>query len=338
MRSAFVNYDQAHNAYTAECFQDPEELHAASVTYEKELRKKQEFIERVGNWMQNAQIEELSEIQPSDSVSQNGSSFVAKGSHRSSGSSSSRLSVKIKVAKAEKAVAQLKLHQLKKKIELQQKRDAVQREQELLGAENEVERATLKAHNLEEEDELEEFSVPSQPREDGLSVTTEKSPAPSSVFDKPPPLAVSAKKEKISTVTLDARVTLNPVTPEWSGKPYGSECITSSRNEVSPPGGNLQQLLQQQQQMIQIQQQTFQSMASTIRQGFALPKPELNKFDGNPLEFWNFIRSFETNIEKNASDESEKLSFLLQYCTGAARNAIKSCVSIAGSCTWIPNC
>ena len=80
--------------------------------------------------------------------------------------------------------------------------------------------------------------------------------------------------------------------------------------------------------MIQLQQQTFQSVASTIRQGFALPKPELSKFDGNPLEFWNFIRSFEGNIEKNASDESEKLSFLLQYCTGAARNAIKSCVSM----------
>ena len=118
LESAFVHYDQAHNAYTAECFQDPEELHAASVAYEKEFLKKQEFIERVGNWMQNAQIEELSEIQPSDSVSQNGSSFVTKGSHRSSGSSSSRLSVKIKVAKAEKAVAQLKLQQLEKKIEL----------------------------------------------------------------------------------------------------------------------------------------------------------------------------------------------------------------------------
>ena len=62
----------------------------------------------------------------------------------------------------------------------------------------------------------------------------------------------------ISTVTPDARVTLNPVAPEWSGKPYGNECITSSRKEVSPPEGNLQQLLQQQQQMIQIQQQTYQ--------------------------------------------------------------------------------
>ncbi|XP_068704044.1 uncharacterized protein [Montipora foliosa] len=84
--------------------------------------------------------------------------------------------------------------------------------------------------------------------------------------------------------------------------------------------------------MIQFQRQTFQSVASTIRQGFALPKPELSKFDGDPLEFWNFIRSIESNIEKNASDESEKLAFLPQYCTGAARNAIKSCVSMDPAC------
>ncbi|XP_078344113.1 uncharacterized protein LOC144629778 [Oculina patagonica] len=69
-------------------------------------------------------------------------------------------------------------------------------------------------------------------------------------------------------------------------------------------------------------------MASTIRQGFALPKPELNKFNSNPLEFWSFIRSFDNNIEKNSTDEGEKMTFLLQYCTGAARDAIKSCVTM----------
>ena len=86
--------------------------------------------------MNNAQIDELSsELQPNDSIT----SLSLKRSHRSSSSSSSRMSVKIKVAKAEKAIAQLKLHQLKKTLELKQKRDAMQREQELLDAENEVE-------------------------------------------------------------------------------------------------------------------------------------------------------------------------------------------------------
>ena len=39
------------------------------------------------------------------------------------------------------------------------------------------------------------------------------------------------------------------------------------------------------------------NLAATIRQGFVLPKPELSKFDGNPLQYWSFIRSFENNSE-----------------------------------------
>ena len=235
--------------------------------------------------------------------------MTSNKSHHSGSSMDPRLSVKIKVAKAERAIAKLKLNQLKKKIELQQKRDAVQREQEILEAENEVKRATLMAHILEEEDGVEQIVDPSQATEDKSLFEPER--AYESVY-----LIADAKEEKMSAPLPGTSVTLNPAAP-------APPC-----NEVSPPEARFQQLLQQQQEMIQLQQQTFQSVASTIRQGFALPKPELSKFDGNPLEFWNFIRSFESNIEKNASDESEKLSFLLQYCTGAARNAIKSCVSM----------
>ena len=127
---------------------------------------------------------------------------------------------------------------------------------------------------------------------------------------------------------VPVHVTLNPAAPEWIAKPCQNKGVPDNGKEVPPPEGNFQQLLQQQQQMIQLQQQTFQSMALMIRQGFALHKPELSKFDRNPLEFWNFIRSFENNIEKNTSDVDEKLSFLLQYCTGAARDAIKSSITM----------
>ena len=81
------------------------------------------------------------------------------------------------------------------------------------------------------------------------------------------------------------------------------------------------------QQLMQSQQQAFQSMATTIRQGFFLPKPDLSLFDSNPLEFWSSMRSFENNIEKNTSDENARLTFLLQYGIGHA-NAIKSCVTM----------
>ena len=56
-------------------------------------------------------------------------------------------------------------------------------------------------------------------------------------------------------------------------------------------------------------------LGSTIRQGFALPKPDLSVFDGNPLEYWSFFRSFENTVERNVMNESEKLMCLLQYTT-----------------------
>ena len=114
-------------------------------------------------------------------------------------------------------------------------------------------------------------------------------------------------------------------------------------NEVIPHGSGLNsssriciwyiftwqpvELVQLLQQLMQSQQQAFQSMATTIRQGFFLPKPDLSLFDSNSLEFWSFMRSFKNNIEKNTSDESARLTFLLQYGIGYA-NAIKSCVTM----------
>ena len=84
------------------------------------------------------------------------------------------------------------------------------------------------------------------------------------------------------------------------GKIVSSKYIANFRKDISPPEGKVQQLLQQQQEMSKIQRQTFQSITSTIRQA----KPVLNKLDGNPPEFWNFIRSLENDFKENASDES----------------------------------
>ena len=102
-----------------------------------------------------------------------------------------------------------------------------------------------------------------------------------------------------------------------------------SDRDIHQSDGSLGQFVQQQQQqLMELHQQAFQSMASTIRQGFTLPRLELSPFNGNPLEFWSFMRSFENNIKKNIQDECERLTFPLQYCTGTAKNAIKSRVTM----------
>ena len=49
-------------------------------------------------------------------------------------------------------------------------------------------------------------------------------------------------------------------------------------------------------------------------------------FEGDPLDYWNFIKSFETSIVSNAASESKKLMYLLQYTSGVAKDTIKCCL------------
>ena len=57
-----------------------------------------------------------------------------------------------------------------------------------------------------------------------------------------------------------------------------------------------------------------------------LPRAELMHFDGNPLNYFLFMTSFENNVEKSTQDFSKRLQLLIQFCTGKAKKAIQSCV------------
>ncbi|KAL9982123.1 hypothetical protein ACROYT_G010928 [Oculina patagonica] len=191
-----------------------------------------------------------------------------------------------------------------------------------------------KAQILEAEDDGKGVRIQEEQAPSDTSSKTKNFEEHSSVAERKtikPPAAIHSSEDLASVQRekkpAPASVPLNPAAAEWIEK-SSERKITDQDRDIPSSEGSFKQLFQQQQQLIQLQQHTFQSMASTIRQGFALPKPELNKFNGNPLEFWSFIRSFDNNIEKNSTDEGEKMTFLLQYCTGAARDAIKSCVTM----------
>ena len=87
---------------------------------------------------------------------------------------------------------------------------------------------------------------------------------------------------------------------------------------------------QQLQEMLTQQQQALQLVTYTIRQGFEMPKRELLTFDGNPLNYWLFINNFEVNIARRVPDAETKLAYLIQHCTGKAKEAIKNCAIISG--------
>ena len=64
---------------------------------------------------------------------------------------------------------------------------------------------------------------------------------------------------------------------------------------------------------------------------FNLPKVELQTFDGNPLHYHSFVKTFDANVDKLCSDPDLKLTRLLQYVSGTALEAIRGCQLIGGA-------
>ena len=62
-----------------------------------------------------------------------------------------------------------------------------------------------------------------------------------------------------------------------------------------------------------------------------LPKIELDRFDGDSLKYWRFIRGFEFSVARKLQDDTERLLYLIYYCTGQAKEAIDHCIMLSHS-------
>ena len=67
---------------------------------------------------------------------------------------------------------------------------------------------------------------------------------------------------------------------------------------------------------------------STLIKYLNRPKPEIITFDGNPMNYWRFIRNFECQIDENLDSFVIMLSLLIQHCKGKARKLIEPCVKM----------
>ena len=62
-----------------------------------------------------------------------------------------------------------------------------------------------------------------------------------------------------------------------------------------------------------------------------MPKVELDKYDGDPLKFHSFMAIFDETVDKVTTDSQSKLTRLLQYTTGIAKDTIQPYAMIGGS-------
>ena len=75
-----------------------------------------------------------------------------------------------------------------------------------------------------------------------------------------------------------------------------------------------------------LQEEQLHSMASAIKNELELPKIEFLKFKGDPMQYTQFMKVLELNVERAVCDPSRKLLLLIQHCKGEAKRMIEFCL------------
>jgi hypothetical protein len=108
-------------------------------------------------------------------------------------------------------------------------------------------------------------------------------------------------------IELQSDVHLNPVAHTWQNEPIALKVkIVHQESSISSSLHSSEDILNAIHQG-QLQQQR---LTETIQ----LPTTELQTFDGDPLKYRTFLRSFENTVDKQTGDTNAKLTCLLQYC------------------------
>ena len=134
------------------------------------------------------------------------------------------------------------------------------------------------------------------------------------VYQSPGVVETSAAHPNIEIV-CDDEVTLNPLAAEFR-----------SKQQLGPVNsyGALQKLVEQ-----------GQHQQRQLLDAIQLPVAQLPTFDGNPLNYYLFMRLFEANVERSTVDSGSRLARLIQYCTGKAKHVIAGCSAMEPAAGYI---
>ncbi|PFX21864.1 hypothetical protein AWC38_SpisGene13647 [Stylophora pistillata] len=149
----------------------------------------------------------------------------------------------------------------------------------------------------------------------------------------------ASKEEKKPPHTREAHdptlSATNPTLPNGKRNQVGRTYLRSELNPTAEPwnpvptrfaaSGEYPIVSQRLQQVLGQQQEALHLMAYSLQQALQMPKTELLTFDGNPLNYRLFIKNLEVNIAKRVPDAESRLTYLIQHCTGKAKEAIKDC-------------
>ena len=231
---------------------------------------------------------------------------------RTSPSSSGSYSGHSKGSQAKLAVAQLEIEKLREQQRLKEKRHELDKER--LKVELEMELLSARADAEQAKIELSMASV-------GGEGLTNRSISSLNVPKQTLHETVGRYFESYDEVP---RLTPTPLQqperiPHVQGFPH------HSADSIDVP--EVQRFLQSQQEAMKQQDETVRLVATGLER-LEMPKRELMSFDGDPKGYPRFIKGFEVNVERRVKDYDERLTFLIQYCRGTAKEAIENCIML----------
>ena len=270
---------------------EPETINGLKQGFDRSETNFVEFQDRYSQWMSGRN----SPI-PEDN---DGCSDV---SHVSSRTSSTLVSSKSKLrnAQAKRLLAEHKLKQLAKKHEIQRAQKELELQQQLFEQQCELEEASL-------EESVWQHAVSEDANEFACQGEVHGNPVTQDARS-----SVRGRLRAVSDEMTSASPEPTPTSPVRLESPMKND---KGKSDVSVTSIDT----------------AFQRLATTLQEGFNLPKPELLTFNGTPIDYSKFIRNFEANIENSVSDDKQRLSYLIQFCNGEAKSCIEDCVLLEPS-------
>ena len=328
-------FQNTHEAYHS-VLKEEQDINNSNLYFDSVNELVLEHKAKINSWLQQPSSEitqavtQESQIRPEDSISTAGSrktsrsrAFSVTSSMRSSSSAKAKAAAKQAALEA-KANALQKLHELQvEELKIRQMTSQVELQTEIAAAE--AEKKSYEQSEKEETQSLRQNDLVETKPPSVLSQSVAKVPiVDTNPSNQPSPVHSHDEQPKQPPTSVLKKQDLNASVSEWlpvnSGLP--------NQHEGYPRDYSFQQQLMETQdrQNIALQQLVQQQQQSVM--ALTLPQPTMRTFKGDPLEYCDFIRSFEHLVEEKTLSPSARLYYLIQYTSGPVQDLMKGCLSM----------
>ena len=327
INTTFSRFEDIHFSMLA-LLPDHEERKSFEDSFAVQVERRQNFMSRIELWIDREAFRSTPPVEPEDSISQAASLISIKGRPNSKLSKSSKSlasinsqasstsSARLREAKERRELAHLKLQQLKLTQELEQRRAQLENEAQRLKLIHEFELATAS----EKVWSAPVFDPVALDAPQGSLGSSRQGPGGPEGFPRsgpaPTPSATSEPVRQTISSPVESVVTkshsLNPLAAGWSSR------LPTSPVSSAPQPSHADQNESKVEDLVR-------TLVSALDVGFNIPRAEILTFDGDPLEYCQFIHNFDVNIASLISDPRKRLAYLIQYCRGEAKQVIENC-------------